>query len=83
MWVLVNPNTDPNDILQITVISTVPLVLIKGTADPKSSTANAVWKVWKETYDQNGILVSLLFMNGSRRRDQVYANAQAAGVTYS
>jgi hypothetical protein len=82
-WPLTVYQPEPNDIRKTTVVSTSPLVLIMGVADPGTSTSAPFWKVWKETYDTNGVVVSLLFMNNSRRRDQIYANAQAAGTTFS
>ncbi len=82
-WPLVVYTPEPNDIRRTTVVSTSPLVLIVGVADPGTPTSKALWKIWKETYDSNGIMTSLLFMNNSRTRNQIYDNIQAAGTTFS
>lgn len=82
-WNLVNVDSEPNDLEKVTVISASPLVLIKGRADPGTATSAAHWKVWRETYDANGIRLKVEFMNTSRRKDQIYDNIQAATTTWS
>jgi hypothetical protein len=61
-----------------TVVTTSPLVIIKAKTDPKRTTDNACWQIYKETYDVNGILSTKLWMNGSNRFDQVYDNRLTA-----
>lgn len=60
------------------VTSTSPLIIIKGRADPGQATSKAVWKVWKETYDANGVFALKLFMNGSNKFDQILDNSASA-----
>ena len=82
-WNLVQVLPEPNDIKRVTVVDQSPLVQIVGIADPMTLTSAGKWKVWKETYDQSGMLSTLLFMNGSRKRDQIYDNIQASSTTWA
>ena len=82
-WPIMVLSGEPVNMRTVTVVSTTPLVLIVGVADPGTSQSANSWKIWKETYDANGILVLVQFMNKSVRRDQIYANIQASGTTFS
>ena len=64
-----------------TVVSTSPLIIIKGRADPGVATSKNLWKIWKETYDANGLLSTKLFMNGSNAFDQIYDNSGSANFS--
>lgn len=45
-----------------------------GISDPGSADTDAFWQVRKFAYDTNNNVLTVMFMNGSVRFDQIWAN---------
>jgi hypothetical protein len=61
----------------------MPTSQIFGAAPPKAATSSPVWRIFKVTYDVNGAMTSIDFLNGSVDYDQIwdYRNTDVNGNT--
>lgn len=65
----------------------MPTSQIFGAAPTGAGTDKAVWRIFKVTYDSNGAMTSIDFMNGSVDYDQIWdyrvTDANGNTTTYS
>jgi len=53
----------------------------EGAAEPGSSTASAVWRIRKFTYDSNGVVTSILFAGGKKNFSTTWTGRASASYS--